>query len=235
MRDEIINTDIQFDRLVDGELSSDERRALLQSLDSRPDGWRRCALAFLEAQFWGGDFRRLVRESNQPTGATATRSIELAGKRFDIRTALSWAAIAASVLIAFSLGTMQRGRIAPGSDIPIANSPMHSHSAPSNQIVEVPAPEQNVANPDVVTLFVRDESGQPRSIRVPLMDASELDRKLGVEFRPGMPSHVRSRLQSDGYQVQSKRRYAPLWLENGQRMVLPVEDTKIVPVSENVY
>jgi hypothetical protein len=90
-------------------------------------------------------------------------------------------------------------------------------------------------NPNVITLWAQDEAGRPRSIRVPLLDAGALDRELGVEFQPGMPAHVRNRLQDDGYQVHSKRRYAPLWLENGQRMVLPVEDTKIVPVSENVY
>src|SRR5262245_7197050 len=44
------NDDVLFDRLVDGELSADERRHFLTSLDDRPDGWRRCAIAFLEAQ-----------------------------------------------------------------------------------------------------------------------------------------------------------------------------------------
>ena len=41
MNHNISNDDILLDRLVDGELPADERRALLQSLDSRPDGWRR--------------------------------------------------------------------------------------------------------------------------------------------------------------------------------------------------
>jgi hypothetical protein len=50
-----------------------------------------------------------------------------------------------------------------------------------------------------------------------------------------MPANVRSSLQDGGYDVQSRQRYAPIWLENGQRLVVPVEDTKIVPVSQNVY
>ena len=41
-----------LDRLVDGELADDERRELLLQLEKNPDGWRRCALAFLEAQTW---------------------------------------------------------------------------------------------------------------------------------------------------------------------------------------
>ncbi len=41
-----------LDRLVDGTLEPTERSALLRHLDAQPDGWRRCALAFLEAQAW---------------------------------------------------------------------------------------------------------------------------------------------------------------------------------------
>jgi hypothetical protein len=41
---------IAIDRLIDGELDEHERRELLRRLDTTPDGWRRCALAFLEAQ-----------------------------------------------------------------------------------------------------------------------------------------------------------------------------------------
>ena len=41
-----------FDRLVDNELTTQERRELLATLDREPEGWRRCALAFLEAQEW---------------------------------------------------------------------------------------------------------------------------------------------------------------------------------------
>ena len=42
-----------LDRLVDGELPDTQRRELLTSLEQQPDGWRQCALAFLEAQSWG--------------------------------------------------------------------------------------------------------------------------------------------------------------------------------------
>ena len=41
-----------IDRLVADDLDADARRALLLQLDAHPDGWRRCALAFLEDQAW---------------------------------------------------------------------------------------------------------------------------------------------------------------------------------------
>jgi hypothetical protein len=44
--------DAWLDRLVDGEVAEPQRRALLSRLEQSPDGWRHCALAFLEAQAW---------------------------------------------------------------------------------------------------------------------------------------------------------------------------------------
>jgi hypothetical protein len=49
----------QFDRLVDGELSEADRRTLLLQLEHEPEGWRRCALAFLEAQCWKEGFGQI--------------------------------------------------------------------------------------------------------------------------------------------------------------------------------
>ena len=62
-----------------------------------------------------------------------------------------------------------------------------------------------------------------------------LDKQLGLQFQTGVPDDVRAQLQDRGFDVQSKRQYAPLWLENGRPMIVPVEDTKIVPVSNKVY
>src|SRR5262245_28378888 len=45
-----MDDEIRFDRLVDGQLSGDEYRALLASFDDEPGAWKKCALAFLEAQ-----------------------------------------------------------------------------------------------------------------------------------------------------------------------------------------
>ncbi len=40
----------EIDNLVDGLLGEERRSALLLKLDATPDGWKRCALAFLESQ-----------------------------------------------------------------------------------------------------------------------------------------------------------------------------------------
>ena len=65
----------QVDLLVDGELSEADRRALLLQLEHEPDGWRRCALAFLEAQCWKTELGQIAPCGGGVSGhCTAFRS-----------------------------------------------------------------------------------------------------------------------------------------------------------------
>ena len=231
MHDETTHDNILFDRLVDGDLSDAERRRLLESLDTRPDGWRHCALAFLEAQSWRDDLGALVLGPAQRQTDAQGVSPSTVGDRRPLRRGMTWLAIAAGLLVAFRLGLMQRN---DGGQV--VNLPRN----PAAPLADVPrsAPLQTpgeVRGDDALTLWARDDTGQPRSLRVPLVDAGALDRQFGVAFQSGVPDDVRAQLNSRGYNVESKRRYAPLWLDNGRPMIVPVEDTKIVPVSQRVY
>ncbi len=64
-------SDEELDQLVDGELTDAEQRDLLQRLEHSPDGWRRCALAFLEAQAWQREFLRLAAGERQLDGGAS--------------------------------------------------------------------------------------------------------------------------------------------------------------------
>jgi hypothetical protein len=237
MHEELPHDDLLFDRLVDGELSPAERRQLLASLDDRPDGWRRCALRFLEAQCWTENLRQFVREPADDDSAIVSNALPTAisSTRESARRGVSWAAIAAGLLVAFTLGLVARNAVVPGDSAPIA-ADMPNPDASLAEVVPPPADVPNGARvDDALTLFVRDDSGRTRPLRVPLLDAEELDQQLGLQFRTGVPDFVRNGLQDRGFDVQSKRSYAPLWLEDGRPMFVPVEDTKIVPVRQNVY
>ena len=83
---------------------------------------------------------------------------------------------------------------------------------------------------EAVNVWIRDEAGQPRQLRVPLVDATAMDPRMGLRFQSGVPRVCARRLEQSGFQVESKRRYAPIWLDNGQPLMVPVEDTRIVPV-----
>jgi hypothetical protein len=227
-----LSEDILIDRLVDGELTDDDRRRLLQSLDERPEGWRRCALAFLEAQSWREELGQVAHDLGTETKESMSPVPSAVVVRKSVWTmGAMWLAMAAGLLVAFGLGTMHRDRdhlVADNS----ANSSGQLANVPSPVI---PAPSNAAKRGDAVTLFVKDEGGRMQPVRVPLVDANTLDKELGVQFQTGVPDDVRKQLKSNGYAVQTKRQYAPLWLENGRPMILPVEDTKIVPVSNKVY
>ncbi|HEY3391774.1 MAG TPA: hypothetical protein VGK58_03650 [Lacipirellulaceae bacterium] len=221
-----------FDRLVDGELSPAERRLLLASLDERPGGWRRCALAFLEAQCWSEGLGQLLREPEEsPHAREKNHVVRAAVPREARRRSALWLAFATGLLAAFTLGVLWRS----GAPIGVSNPAQRG----TNIAQVIPPPTSSsphaTSAADALTLWVRDEMGNARPLRVPLVDAGTLDQQLGLQFQTGLPADVRDRLQDRGFDVQSKRRYAPLWLENGRPMIVPVEDTRIVPVSQSVY
>ena len=88
-----------------------------------------------------------------------------------------------------------------------------------------------------MTLVVRDSSGKNQRLRVPLLPAADWDRQFGAAD-DALAARLRSSLQERGFDLQSRRRYAPMFFEQDRRlvpMVVPVEDTKIVPVSRPVY
>jgi hypothetical protein len=231
MHNEADNDDILFDRLVDNELSESERRQLLELLDAQPEGWRRCALAFLESQSWRQEFSQLTRAPRQAADVIwKTASNRLSRKPWT--ASIQWLAIAAGLLVAFVLGWSQRER-----DVPTVGPAAASSQQVASTSAEAPTASPKSASPsDALTLFVRDERGKMNPVHVPLVDANTLDKQLGVKFQTGMPDMIRNRLQDRGFNVQSRQRYAPLWFEkDGPPMIVPVEDTKIVPVSDRVY
>ena len=87
-----------LDRLVDGEMDEPSRAALLRALDRQPAGWKRCALAFLEAQAWG--------EALPATPAAHAAPAKSGSPLPAIRRVL---AVAAAVAVAFGAGFVWRG------------------------------------------------------------------------------------------------------------------------------
>src|SRR4051812_37389368 len=166
MNNKVSNDDILLDRLVDDELSADERRALLESLDSRPQGWRRCALAFLEAQSWRSDLGAVVVGSNSMLAAANAVAPSQVPQRRTIWAAAEWFAVAAALVLAFKLGGWQRN-----SGVPIASilaNPGNQQLANAPPAVGTAAP--NAAKPgDAINLWVRDDGGQLKRVRVPLV------------------------------------------------------------------
>ncbi|HVW36719.1 MAG TPA: hypothetical protein VHB99_05420, partial [Pirellulales bacterium] len=141
-----------LDLLVDGELSESQRRELLLWCERDPEGWRRCALAFLEAQSWSQELAGLDPDSLFAIGRSASASPmnlshdesepnlrpapesasgrQLAGRGTPRWRVVGWPlAMAASFLVSFALGLWARGGW-------LNSSSDDSQPAPANMIAK---------------------------------------------------------------------------------------------------
>ena len=176
--DTMTNTSIDpalLDRLVDGEVGEDERASLLRTLDREPDGWKRCALAFLEAQAW--------REA-APDGAMRVVPQESAGAGRRSRPILlrQLVAVAAIVAVAFCVGFVSRDAVSPEAGAHSAVQ-MARQSTPAGTPVSSPgAPiaRAESAVPELLRIQMERQGyrveGDRRVVPVALGDG----RKVGV-------------------------------------------------------
>ena len=118
-------TATDFDRLVDGELDEQARSELIRSLDREPDGWKRCALAFLEAQVWREAALAIPAENASAWRPPVPRPRPWVRQLF---------AVAAMVAVAFYAGFVSRGTgrsepVARRSDSNLDSAPVRRASA----------------------------------------------------------------------------------------------------------
>lgn len=236
---------LDFDLLADGELSEERRRALLSRLDDHPEGWRRCALAFLEAQDWKREMPR-AGGANDPPAADASAAIaENSASPVIVaqRPLLGWLgtmlAMAASFLLALGMGIAWRGgwhdeeiadrpALTPGPELALTHGPA---AEPADSAV-VPEPGAPQFGPDApqygkVMLTVLGADGQERLVEVPILTADRYDPEL-LSGQPAALSHDLVRqLQRSGHEVNQYRELVPVSLEDGRQLVLPVDQVEV--------
>jgi hypothetical protein len=196
--------DRYLDCLVDGELSDSQRRELLLGLDGIANGWRRCALAFIEAQAWRREFSALLAAPQ----AVAAPSAGVIGPRPSRQFGLSTIfALAATFLVAFTLGLAMQGARAllPGvSTRPeqLAAMPVHSGEKSTNtHLASTDRPARETA---VDTIWLPAETEDS--------DATA-----------SLPTQLVQQFQQLGHDVQHRQELWPVELANGHRAVLPIE------------
>jgi hypothetical protein len=215
--------DRQLDLLVDGQLKPAERRQLLTQLDAEPGAWRRCALAFLEAQAWREDFRAVAR----PAPAEApSQSVAVAPRR---RTASRWPAVlavAASFIMAFTLGMIVhpswRGSV-PRLD-QVARQGAAGDQGPRGALTDSASPWR------MVTLTSPDASGEP--IRLPAVERNRIDDAWLGSLPAAVPPDVLRAFERTGHAVHQSRQLMPVPLEDGRRLVVPVDQIEVHPVGK---
>ena len=234
------STDFRFDRLVDGELSADEYRAVVASLDDEPGGWRKCALAFLEAQALCGDLGQIRRsldiseQASDEGGAAPASSRQ--SRWFELHTLF---AIALSFLLAFTLGALAPRFFRSGPQEPKLAG--NNSSAP--QIAKVHLPQsggdlrQQAFRPVGNVRLVMDgpANGSAETGDVPVYDVgNDLESFLNQE-RPALPPELIELLRQRGHEVERQEQYVPAQLDDGRQVIVPVERYLITPVSQRAY
>lgn len=238
--DNLLSDDARFDRLVDGELSERERRELLSALDSEPGGWRRCALAFLESQCWkesAGQVANLPLQSRIP-GSSSHEPIAGSAKprgrhsRWAHRLGVV-AAMAASFLAAlFIVSAVQRFR-SGGPNIPagpIGVDVAANRPQPVQQEYASGSPWQ------MVTLAApAGAQGQEQRIRVPAVERDQLDSEWFRSQPPAIPDDVLRAFARTGHQVEQRRQFVPVPLQDGRRLVVPVDQVEVHYTGGSAY
>jgi hypothetical protein len=210
-----------LDRLVDGEVGTDERAGVLAALDAQPDSWRRCALAFLEAQAWRACLGTTVTES---PAASAPRSRHLRPARYG--------AVAAAFVVAFVAGFLTRGGPGGRSTLQHAQDAPFAMQAAQNDLPATATPRSATArSPGRRAAAVRGDS----HVRLPIFEAGDADG-AGVSRQPSaLPEYVRKQLERQGYEVEGDRRVLSVALDDGRSVTVPVERLKYRFVGYRVH
>jgi hypothetical protein len=238
-------TDAFLDRIVDGELSPAELRAALEQLENEPDGWKRCALAFLEAQYWRESFRMadehgpLSKERLGPRGEwrpSRPGRLWSTGRRFALA-----AGIAA---LAFVLGWHARPDRA--AKVPVADAPptleIVNRPEPlmTSTTVDRPAPDSESVGPTPDGLRSSDPIppiitvGQLRigptdsPAVVPILAGAGIDEQWVRNQPPPITEHQQAMLEQQGYRIDRRRRLITARLADGRRVAVPVDQVQVL-------
>ncbi len=222
-----------FDLLVDDELSESQRGELLRRLEQMPDGWRRCALAFLEAQCWKKELGVVAREPQSRVVAAPAPTFPKRAPLFRWGTLL---AMAASFLVALGLGFLWRegwqGRTTfPGQVADVLSKPQRPSLAgnPASGASQAPAWQ-------MVTLAAdRGQGNDGESIRLPAVERDRIDQDWLRSIPASIPPEVVRAFKNTGHEVHQSRQLVPLPMQDGRRLVVPLDQVDVEYVGRSSY
>ena len=201
---------IWIDRLASGELEGAERQELFAWLDDDPSRWRRCALALLEAR----ELAEALEDWHGEVPAAAMISLLPNPQPRRVRSAL---ALAASIMIAFSLGLLVRG---------FSNVPRLGGVNPTDRASSEPAP-QIVA--DKLLAGTEEQAPAPTARVKTVASTADVARSAVI------PPYVRSQLERQGYQLRSHPVRVPVVLPDGRRTTIAADELQVSYVGQQTY
>lgn len=234
----------ELDRMVDGELSDEQQQSLLKRLEGSSSGWRKLALAYVEAATFRTHF---TATSSLPAPVVATDHVtpfevpETHSQAVPDRKATTSTVAAIAVLAVFGLGVwLGRTQIEP------SGQPLHiteENHSPQSGVLEDSTPDESgtliagVPNhseqeslpvPETVQVVFNDgQSDVLRVLDIPIADSdfSDASRQLD-EFwnrdESAIPAELRAALEQSGHEISEFRDFWPAQLPDGRAVVIPV-------------
>lgn len=217
-----------LDQLADDELSEDQRRQVLSALDLDPQGWRRCAMAFLEAQAW----RRAMTGLASSAGSGSTESLPAhrpdgAGAKGCANRRMidnSWLATAASIFVAFLVGVLSQRVL----------SHPHGASAPEEAVTHTLA-EHSLDRGRVEASGNGVAAGPTSEVNRGPEPPEAAPSDLDVEYVSAPATKMLEALRQSGHQIERRRGIIPFRFDDGRRGYVPVEDLFVVPTRLATY
>ncbi len=240
----------QLDRLVDGELSASERQELLASFDAQPERWRRCALAFLEAQSWSEEFSLLGRPAPTPVASALAASPESSSPVLVPSSKMTpWTklaglplAMAATFLLAFGLAWTMRVPSSPPQEsaaAPEMGAVLSALASADRSVGRDPGRQSAGQRQDrwgTVTLVMDDGQNGEREVELPVVEEDgNPDAEWLTNDTPVVPPELRQAFERMGHHVDQRRQLVPVQLDDGRQLILPVDDVEFTPVSARSY
>jgi hypothetical protein len=208
-------------------LSAAERRRLLAQLDEVPNGWRRCALAFLEAQSWKQELGALVRQPSCDAGILPAKSVHAGSPHHKrLPRIVGVLAAAATLLVAVGVGFFARemGLAERGLTGEYASTPASDSTAPT--LPGSPTALDRGAW-QTVNLMPRGSEYSDDTVRLPAIERPSIDHEWLNSFPDFIPPEVREALERTGHEVQNQRRLMPMPMRDGRQLVVPVDQVEI--------
>jgi hypothetical protein len=237
-----------IDRIVEGGLTPAQLRAAIDRLEGQPDGWKRCALAFLEAQCWGEAFRALDEPAGS-RGEVAMLSLPTC-ERPKVRPVGRWRrrVLAAGVAAAsFLLGWMlhpERPAVPIGEPAPPTPRAMVIVQDESEPPPGTPGGVDPAWSTDDPARTLRDDRSPPiggeaivavarlrigtdgETAEVPILAGPGIDAAWLRDQPPPLTESAQALWQGRGYEVDQSRRILTTTLADGRLVTVPIDQVE---------
>ncbi|HUQ71960.1 MAG TPA: hypothetical protein VM165_20685 [Planctomycetaceae bacterium] len=212
--------DRELDRLADGELSPAAMRELLTRLDQTDDGWKRAALALLEAQA----MRMACLAVIAPHPVMAPSLLKRSESTQSVRGRRELFVVAAAVLVTCGLGLWTQQPVVQDG---VATMPTAGNALET---------DDSFPTMDAVQMAFAGADGEwSDPVTVPVIDAADPAALPWLTMRPTIPDAMREKLAANGQRIREQQTWVPVELADGRRGVVPVTDVVVAPTSPSDY